>query len=288
MEEYDYIIVGAGSAGCVLAERLSRDGEHRILILEAGGSDRRLWIKLPIGYGKTFYDERINWKYETEPDHAFNGRKGYWPRGKVLGGSSSINALVYCRGLPEDFDDWRDAGAQGWAWEDVRPHFEAIERHIAADGSVTGDGPLWITDVRERTHRVNRHFFNAAREIGFSQTDDFNAAQPEGVGHYRITTRNGIRCSAADAFLRPALRRANVSLISRVMVHRITFEGRRATGVDFRRDGQQVQIRARKEVISSAGSVNSPKLLQLSGVGPGSLLRNQGIEVVVDNPHVGG
>ena len=288
MDEYDYIIVGAGSAGCVLADRLSRDGKNRVLVLEAGGSDRRMWIKLPIGYGRAFYDERINWKYETEPDPACADRKGYWPRGKVIGGSSSINALVYCRGLPDDYADWQDAGARGWGWEDVRPHFEKIERRIAPDGNVDGDGPMWVTDVKDRVHPINRHFFNAARELAFPETDDFNGPEPEGVGTYRITTRNGMRCSAADAFLRPALRRNNITLVSGVMVERVTFDGQQATGVVYLRDGQAVSVRARREVISSAGSVNSPKLLQLSGVGPGQLLQQYGLDVAYDNANVGG
>jgi len=288
MDEYDYVIVGAGSAGCVLADRLSRDGRNTILILEAGGSDRRAWIKLPIGYGRIFFDVSVNWKYETEPDPACNGRKGYWPRGKVIGGSSSINALVYCRGLPEDYDDWKEAGAHGWGWDDVRPHFERIERKITPDGSPEGDGPMWVTDVSDRAHRIGRHFFNAARELGFTKTDDFNGPQPEGVGYYQITTRNGLRCSAADAFLRPALKRRNVTLISGVMVQRVSFDKRHATGVVFEQDGKFVSVRARKEVISSAGSVNSPKLLQLSGVGPGAVLQRHGLNVVHENENVGG
>jgi len=288
MNEYDYIIVGAGSAGCVLADRLSRNGRNSVLILEAGGSDRRVWIKLPIGYGRIFYDERVNWKYETEPDPACDGRRGYWPRGKVIGGSSSINALVYCRGLPGDYADWKDAGAQGWGWDDVRPHFEQIERKISTDGSAKGDGPMWVTNVAERAHRIGHHFFSAARELGFTETDDFNGSQPEGVGYYQITTRNGIRCSAADAFLRPALKRRNVTLISGVMVQRVSFDGRHATGVVYRQNGQLVSVHARKEVISSAGSVNSPKLLQLSGVGPGKLLKQLGLDVIHDNENVGG
>jgi len=288
MTQYDYIIVGAGSAGCVLADRLSEDGRNKILVVEAGGSDRRLFIKLPIGYGRVFFDERVNWKFETEPDPACDGRIGYWPRGKVLGGSSSINALIYCRGLPEDFNDWRDGGAPGWGWDDVRPHYEKIERKIAIDGSVQGDGPLWVTNVSDRAHRANRHFFNAAREIGLLETDDFNGDQPEGVGYYPITTKKGVRCSAADAFLRPALRRDNITLMTKAHVQDVTFDGNQATGVTFLRDGKIEQIQARKEVILCAGSVKSPQLLQLSGIGPGELLKHYAVKIIRENDNVGG
>ncbi len=288
VDEFDYIIVGAGSAGCVIANRLSENGRLRVLVLEAGGSDRQLMIKLPIGYGRTFFDERINWKFETEPDPGCNDRVGYWPRGKVIGGSSSINALVYCRGLPQDFEDWKSNGAAGWGWNDVRPHFESIECQVGRDGRSTGDGALYVTDVTHRAHIANRHFFNAAREIGLNATDDFNGPNPEGVGYYRITTKNGMRCSAADAFLRPALSRGNIKLITGAVVEKVTFEGRKATGVVYRRDGQTATVRARHEVVLSAGAIKSPQILQLSGIGPGNVLSASGVDTLLDNPNVGG
>jgi choline dehydrogenase len=286
--QYDFIIVGAGSAGCVLAERLSKDGRYRILVLEAGGSDHKFWIKLPLGYGKTFYDDRVNWKFETEPDPGCNGRKSYWPRGKVLGGSSSINALVYCRGLPHDFDDWQEAGAAGWGWNDVHPHFEQLERRVSANGEVTGEGPLSVTDVSNQMHHCTENFLDAATVLGFARTRDFNGDHPEGVGSYHLTTRNGIRCSAADAFLRPAIRRENATVLTNAEVHRVIFDGTRAVGVEYVKEGQLITARAKKEIILCAGAVKSPQILQLSGVGPGEILQSHGIDVVCENKHVGG
>ncbi len=287
-ELYDYIIVGAGSAGCVLAERLSADRKTRVLLLEAGGSDRRFWVKLPIGYGRTFYDERINWKFETEPDPATHNRRGYWPRGKLLGGSSSINAMVWCRGLPGDFDDWRALGNDGWGAEEVRATYERIERRVEADGKACSEGPLTITDPRHGYHPLKRHFLAAGEELGLPYSDDFNGEQPEGVGFYRISTRHGMRCSAADAFLRPAMARPNLHVHTHAHTHRVLFEGRRAVGVRYRQDVRIEEVRARRDVILSAGAVCTPMLLQRSGVGPGAVLRSHGIEVVLDQPAVGG
>ncbi|WP_309083034.1 GMC family oxidoreductase N-terminal domain-containing protein [Chelativorans sp.] len=287
MEEFDYIIVGAGSAGCVLADRLSASGLHRVLLLEAGGSDRRVWIKVPIGYGRTFLDRRVNWGFTTEPDAGLAGRQGYWPRGRVVGGSSSINALVYCRGLPGDFDDWRDAGNPGWGWEDVLPYFERSEKMV--DGALSrGTGPLHVADVSREMHPLSRHYFAAAEELGLRISEDFNGPEPEGVGFYRITTRNGFRCSAADAFLRPALTRRNLRLRTDALVRRILFSGRRATGVEYECAGRILSASARREVILSAGAVGSPQILQLSGLGPGALLQRLGIGVVLDNVNIGG
>jgi choline dehydrogenase len=214
LDDFDFIIIGAGSAGCVLADRLSKSGKHRVLILEAGGSDRRLWIRMPLGYGRTFHDARVNWKFETKPVAALGGRTGYWPRGRVVGGSSSINALVYCRGLPQDFETWCASGATGWGWDDVRAHFEKLEHKLSADGVSTGSGPMWVSDVSRQMHPSTLHFLNAARELGYTTTHDMNSDVYEGVGYYHLNTRNGMRCSAADAFLRPALKRKNVMLIT--------------------------------------------------------------------------
>ena len=287
MEAFDFIIVGAGSAGCVLAERLSASGRWSVLVLEAGPSDRRLWIKLPVGYGRTFYDGRVNWKYRAEPDPGLDNRTAYWPRGRVVGGSSSINALVYCRGLPHDFDDWREAGALGWGWRDVEPVFAKIEGRIDRAGAPVAAGPLAVADVTDETHPIKRRFFDAARELGLPSTDDLNGASPEGVGVYHITRRRGLRCSAADAFLRPALKRKNVALKVEARATRIVMNGRRAEGVEYEIQGSSATARARRGIILSAGAIGSPQLLQLSGIGPGALLRAHGVETIVDLPAVG-
>jgi len=286
--EFDYIVIGAGSAGCVLADQLSKDGASTVLVLEAGGSDRSFWIRTPIGYGRTFFDPRINWMYETEADPNTGSRKSYWPRGKVVGGSSSINALIYCRGMPGDFEDWEALGATGWGWDTVRSHYEALETRVGEDGSTSGSGPLYVTDVQREIHSCNRHYFAMAWEMGLPVTDDCNGPQPEGVTHYRITTRAGRRWSSADAFLKPALKRRNVKLVTNAMVERVDISGRRATGVSVLLAGGRQQFRARKEVIVAAGAVNSPKLLQMSGIGPGELLSGMGIGIVRDNANVGG
>ncbi|PPA04531.1 choline dehydrogenase, partial [Pseudomonas sp. MWU12-2312b] len=286
--EFDYIIVGSGSAGSVLADRLSADGKARVLVLEAGGTDRRFWIKMPIGYGRTFFDERVNWKYETEPESAIDSRRSYWPRGRVIGGSSSINAMVYCRGLPVDFDAWAQKGNAGWGWADVLPYFQRSECRVDAQGRAGQGGPLYVSDVSVQLHPLRRHFFAAAEEAGLPYSADFNGNSPEGVGVYQINTYKGMRCSAADAFLRPALQRRNVQLVTHALAHRVVFSGRRATGVEYEHNGQICVAKARREVILSAGAVNSPQLLQLSGVGPGELLQRHGIPVVLDNEAVGG
>ena len=286
-QEYDYIVVGSGSAGCVLADRLSADGRATVLVLEAGGHDRRLWINMPIGYGKTFYDQRVNWKFEAQPDVELKNRRIYFPRGKVVGGSSSINAMVYCRGLPGDFDDWARLGNTGWSWDDVRPVYEAFERHVNADGVAAPSGALYVSDVRKRLHPMERRFFDAARQAGLPFTDDFNGPQPEGVGRYRINTRHGMRWSAADAFLRPALKRGTVHLRTGAMVDKVLFEARTAVGVSYRLDGTPMTARARRAVVLSAGAVQSPQLLQLSGVGPADVLQRHGVPVLMAQNQVG-
>jgi choline dehydrogenase len=288
VESFDYVIVGAGTAGCVLAERLSASGRDRVLLLEAGGSDARFWIKTPIGYGMTFADPTVNWKYQTLPSAGLGGRTMYWPRGRVVGGSSSINALVYCRGMPEDFEDWRSLGNTGWGWDEVRPYFERSERRVAPDGSARGDGPLDVKDVTPFLHRMRREWLDAAAELGLPVTDDFNGPHPEGFGCYQVSIRNGRRWSAADAFLRPALRRSNVKLETDAWVSKLRFEGRRVLGVEYQRGQERCYAAAAREVILCAGTVNSPQLLQLSGIGPGRTLSAQGISPILDNPAVGG
>ncbi|HWJ36575.1 MAG TPA: GMC family oxidoreductase N-terminal domain-containing protein [Steroidobacteraceae bacterium] len=288
VDHFDYIIIGAGSAGCVLAERLSADGRHRVLVLEAGGSDARFWIKTPIGYGRTFADASVNWKYQTQPSAGLDGRSMYWPRGRVLGGSSSINALVYCRGMPADFDDWRAMGNVGWGWDDVRPYFEKSERRVDPTGRATGNGPLDVKDVTPFLHATRANWLGSARELGLPVTDDFNGPRPEGLGCYQVTIRDGKRHSAADAFLRPALRRGTVKVETHAWVSKICFSAGRATGVEWWRAGRQHYSAAAKEVILCGGAVNSPQLLQLSGIGPGATLSAHGIAPTVDNPAVGG
>ena len=287
MESYDYIIIGAGTAGCVLADRLTAGRRGRVLLLEAGGTDRRFWIKTPIGYGRTFADPKVNWKYQTLPNPGLDGRRIYWPRGRVIGGSSSINALVYCRGMPADFDDWRRLGNVGWGWEDVRPYFERSERRVDAAGRATGEGPLDVKDVAPYLHPMRRNWAAAAAEMGLPWTEDFNGPNPEGFGCYQVTIRHGLRRSAADAFLRPALRRGNLRLLTHAWVSKIRLEQRRAVGVEYDRDGPQFAA-ANREVILCAGAVNSPQLMQLSGIGPAPMLSAAGITPLLDNPAVGG
>lgn len=288
MTEYDYVIVGAGSAGCVLANRLSSSGRHCVLLLEAGGSDQRFWISTPIGYGRIFYDRGVNWMYETEPDPGIAGRSSYWPRGKVLGGSSSINAMVYVRGQPGDFDDWAEAGNPGWGWRDVLPYFRRMERRPAREGELHGtDGPLSVCDISRDGHPLCAVYLKACEELGFPTVRDLNGTIAECAGLYPITTRNGRRESAATAYLRPARRRANLRVETGAHATRIIFDGIRAVGVEYRQNGAFRTARCRREVILSAGAINSPQLLQLSGVGPAELLKRLGIEVRLDSPAVG-
>jgi choline dehydrogenase len=286
--EFDFIIVGAGSAGCVLAERLTANGRHSVLVLEAGGSDLRFFVQMPLGYGKTFYDPRVNWMYQAEPDPGLNGQRDYYPRGKILGGSSSINAMVYIRGHAEDYEDWRRAGNPGWGFDDVLPAYKAIEDFAAGDPAFRGrGGPLHISDIGDDAHPLCRNFIAASEAAGLSFNPDFNGAEQEGVGLYQLTTKGGRRMSAARAFLRPAMRRKNLKVEMHAHVTHVTFDGRRATGVDFVQHGATRSATARREVILSGGAINTPQLLQLSGIGPGALLQRHGIPVRLDNPNVG-
>ena len=281
MTEYDFIIVGAGSAGCVLANRLSADGRFSVLLLEAGGSDLNFWIWMPIGYGKTFYKPSVNWMYHTEPESALNGRVSYWPRGKVLGGSSSINAMVYIRGQARDFDEWKAMGNPGWGWEDVLPYFRKSETNDRGGDAFRGDsGPVHIATMDRDLHPLCHDFIAAGKELQFPHNPDFNGAGQEGVGTYQNTAKGGMRMSTARAYLRPARHRANLRIETHALAERVLFEGRRAVGLRYRKNGQVVEARARREVIVSAGAVNSPQLLQLSGIGPGALLAAKGVEVV--------
>jgi choline dehydrogenase len=285
--EFDYLIVGAGSAGCVLAERLSADGRTRVLVLEAGGSDRRFFVQMPLGYGKCFHDPAVNWCYRTEPDPGLGGQADYWPRGKVVGGSSAINAMVWVRGHPQDYEDWRAAGNPGWGWAEAREAFRAIEDNEDGGSDWRGaGGPLFIGSNRTPGHALVEPFLRPAKASGWKRNADFNGADQEGVGIYQLTIRGGRRNSAARAFLHPALRRGNVALRTGAQVTRILFDGRRATGVEYRWKGRTCTARA-GEVIVSGGAINSPQLLMLSGVGPGAALQAQGIPVLRDQPNVG-
>ncbi len=281
MSEYDFIIVGAGSAGCVLANRLSEDGRYSVLLLEAGGSDLNFWIWMPIGYGKTFYRKSVNWMYHTEPEPNLDGRISYWPRGKVMGGSSSINAMVYIRGQQEDFEDWKAMGNPGWGWDDVLPFFRKSETNDRGATEVRGgEGPVHVATMDRYLHPMCEDFLRAGEELQFARNPDFNGPSQEGVGTYQNTAKDGMRMSAARAYVRPARKRPNLRVVTRAMTTKILFDGSRATGVRYVRKGAEHDVRARREVILSAGAINSPQLLQLSGVGPGALLRSHGIEVV--------
>ncbi|MFI0842562.1 GMC family oxidoreductase [Mesorhizobium sp. IMUNJ 23232] len=288
MESFDFVIVGAGTAGCLLADRLSRSGKFTVLLLEAGGSDRRFMIRMPIGYGHSFYNPRVNWMYSTGPQEALNGRTSYWPRGKVLGGSSSINAMIFVRGQRHDFDDWKAAGNPGWGFDDVLPHFKSFETFEGEQSDERGrDGPLHVVDMAGRAHPLCESFLDAAGQAGYPRTADYNGGRQEGAAIYQITTKNGMRASAATVFLRPAMRRKNLTVLTGAFATRVLFEQGRAIGVEVQRAGGKFSFRANREVIVSGGAVNSPLLLQYSGVGPGSLLQGLGLPVVHDLPAVG-
>ncbi|MFZ5676233.1 MAG: GMC family oxidoreductase [Pseudomonadota bacterium] len=282
---WDYIIVGAGSAGSAVAGRLSESGRHRVLLLEAGPSDRNVWIRMPIGYGRTFYDSRVNWMYQTEPVPGFNNRTSYWPRGKVLGGSSSINAMVYSRGQESDFAEWEAMGNPGWGWTDVLATYRRLEDHDLGPGPFHGaGGPLHVTTIDREAHPLSRIFIEAAQEVGVPYSADLNGATIEGAGLYQITTRKGFRESSASAYLR---KRPNLYIVTRAQATRILFDGKRAVGVAYRQGDRQHEARANREVILSSGAIGSPQLLQLSGIGPASVLKAQGIEVLHDSAAVG-
>jgi choline dehydrogenase len=287
MEEFDYIIVGAGTAGCVLANRLTEDGKYSVLVLEAGGSDLSIWIQMPIGYGRTFFDKRINWMYDTEPVAALGGRRSYWPRGKVIGGSGSINAMVYVRGQPRDFDDWKALGNAGWGWDDVLPYFKKSEDFDWYSAHHGRGGPQHVTDIAPFVHPVCHSFIESAQALGFPASSDFNGGSPEGVGYYQINTRGGWRASTANAFLHPARKRKNLKLLTHAHVSRVEIEDGRANGVAYTRKGGSFTAKARREVILSGGAINSPQLLMLSGIGDAEQLKSVGIMPRIDAKAVG-
>jgi choline dehydrogenase len=285
--EYDYVIVGAGSAGCVLANRLTADGRHSVLLLEAGPKDSNIWIHVPLGYGRLFKEKSVNWMYQTEPEPQLHGRQVFQPRGKVLGGSSSINGLLYVRGQHEDYDRWRQRGNAGWGYQDVLPYFKKAEdQQRGGDAYHGAGGPLPVSDWRHQDP-LSEAFVLAAAEAGIPTNPDFNGATQEGAGFFQTTTRRGRRASTAFAYLRPARQRGNLHVETDALAQRIVFEGRRAKAVEYRQGGRLRTARARREVLVSSGAYNSPQLLQLSGVGPAELLKQHGIAVVLDAPGVG-
>ena len=284
---FDYIVVGAGTAGCVLANRLSASGSDRVLLLEAGGHDRHIWIHIPLGYGKLFTNPKVNWLYTSEPEAELNNRRIIQPRGKVLGGSSSINGLLYIRGQPADFDHWRQLGNAGWSFEDVLPYFRRAEDQARGEDALHGvGGPLAVSDVCE-PHPLCEAFIAAAEQAGFPRNDDFNGPTQEGAGYFQLTARHGRRWSTAVGYLRSARRRANLAIVSNALASRIVFSGCRAIGVEYRQGEAKRIAYANREVIVAGGTFNSPQLLQLSGLGPAALLRPLGIDVIADMPGVG-
>ena len=285
--QFDYIIVGSGSAGSVLADRLSQDGRKRVLVLEAGGSDRRFFVHMPLGYGKLFYDPAVNWCYRTEPDPGLNGQRDFWPRGKVMGGSSSINAMVWIRGHRSDYDDWQAIGGADWGWDAALAAYKALEDNEAGGDEWRGaGGPLFISANRRHGHPLVENYLQACEAAGLPRNTDFNGATQDGAGTYQLTIKGARRNSAARAFLRPALKRPNVALRTHAHVTRVLLEGRRAVGVEYRWKGAVHQARG-AEVILSGGAINTPQILMLSGIGPADHLCDMGVDVVLDQPNVG-
>ena len=286
--KYDYIIVGAGSAGCVIANRLSEDPSTQVLLIEAGGSDRRFFIQMPIGYGVTYHQKAVNWMYMTEPSPDADNKPSYWPRGKVMGGSSSINAMVYVRGNSRDFDQWSEAGNPGWSYSDVLPYFKKMESwQNGPDDYRGGDGPLNVSEVSRQLHPLCQNFLSAAQEIGIVLNKDMNGATQEGVGNYQITTHKGQRMSSSRAYLWPIKGRTNLTIIKNAQATKILTQDKKAFGIEYKKSGKIHQVVAKCEVILSAGSINSPHLLQLSGIGPKAALRKASVPLVHDSPGVG-
>ena len=287
MEEFDYVIVGAGAAGCVLANRLSESGKNTVAVVEAGGNDNHIWIKVPAGFNKTVYNDKLNWGYETAPGPHIDGRQIKFPRGKVLGGSGSINGHLYVRGQSADYDTWAQLGCRGWSWSDVLPYFKRAETRAGGSDEVRGrSGPLHIQDQVD-PHPLCQAFMDANEALGLPRSPDYNGGDQEGTTLYQQMMRGGRRWSPVDAYLRPVLGRANLKVITRALVERVDLEGKRATGITYRQDGKPHSIKARRDVILSGGAINTPQLLQLSGIGNADDLGAIGVAVKHALPGVG-
>jgi choline dehydrogenase len=287
--EFDYVVVGAGTAGCALANRLSADGRARVLLLEAGGSDRYVWIHIPVGYLYTQNNPRTDWCFRTEPEPGLGGRALNYPRGKVLGGCSAINGMIYMRGQAADYDHWRQLGNAGWSWEDVLPYFLRSEDHFEGPSEFHGAGGEWRVERQRLSWELLDAWREAAAECGIPKTDDFNTGDNEGCGYFQVNQRRGVRWTTAKAFLRPARGRPNLAVVTRAQVTGLRFDGGRCAGVAFREGGwAEKRVRARREVVLCAGAIGSPHLLQTAGIGPAAVLRDLGIEVRRDLPGVGG